>query len=211
MKTIVLFQRRPDLSRDAFRDHYETRHAPLAIRHVHFRKYVRNHVIAPANAEFDALSEFWPVDPAFAATVATSPAGAILREDEAKFMAADRFRATAEESLLAGAPRGVETGAVRKYALLLTRPPDVSGNDFAAVVADWSGRLYAGNTLTRITMDIVRPLPGGVFPADAIVSLWPNARFDESRFLAASSAIGNAGILTLESHETPPAHLSEAH
>jgi hypothetical protein len=211
MKTIVLFQRRPDLSRDAFRDHYETRHAPLAIRHVHFRKYVRNHVIAPANAEFDALSEFWPVDPAFAATVASSPAGAILREDEAKFMMADRFRATAAESLLAGPPRGVETGAVRKYALLLTRPSDVTEADFAAVIAEWCGRLFAGNTLTRITMDVVRPFPGGVFPADAIVSLWPNDRFDETGFLATSAAIGNAGILTLESHETPPERLTEAH
>jgi hypothetical protein len=143
--------------------------------------------------------------------VATSPAGAILREDEAKFMMADRFRATEKESLLAGPPRGVETGAVRKYALFLTRPSDVSEADFAAVVADWSSRLFAGNALTRITMDIVRPLPGGVFPADAIVSLWPNDRFDESGFLATSAAIGNAGILTLESHETRPEVLTAAH
>jgi hypothetical protein len=211
MKTIVLFQRRPDLSRDAFRDHYETQHAPLAVRHVQFRKYVRNHVIAPANAEFDTLSEFWPVDPAFAVKIATSPAGAILRADEAKFMKADRFRAAAEESLLAGPPRGIESGATRKYALMLSRPTDVSEREFSAVIAEWSGRLFAGNTLTRVTMDVVRPLPGGVFPADVIVSLWPNDRFDESGFLATSTAIGNAGILTLESHETPPEMLTAAH
>ncbi|MDB5394746.1 MAG: ethyl tert-butyl ether degradation EthD, partial [Rhodospirillales bacterium] len=52
MKTIVLFRRRPDLSRAAFRDYYETRHAPLAVQHVHFTKYVRNHLIAPNDAEF---------------------------------------------------------------------------------------------------------------------------------------------------------------
>jgi len=64
VKTIVMSRRRPELTRDAFRDYYETRHAPLAIRHVRFTKYVRNHLIAPSNAEFDVVSEFWLPDPA---------------------------------------------------------------------------------------------------------------------------------------------------
>lgn len=211
MKTIVLFRRRPDLSRAAFRDYYETRHAPLAVQHVHFTKYVRNHLIAPDDAEFDVLSEFWLADPAAAATLARSPGGAILREDETKFMTAERFRATAEESLLAGPPRDIEAGAIRKYALMLKRPPDLTEMDFATLIENWSAGLFAGNTLKRISMDVVRPFPEGVFPADAIVSLWPNDRFDDKGLLATSNAMGHAGILTLETHETPRDMLNAVH
>ena len=45
MKTIGLMPRRPDMSRAAFRDHYENRHAPLALGKFPFEKYVRNHVV----------------------------------------------------------------------------------------------------------------------------------------------------------------------
>lgn len=211
MKTIVLFRRRPDLSRDAFRDYYETRHVPLAVRHVHFAKYIRNYLIAPNDAAFDVLSEFWLADPGAAVALATSPAGAILCEDETKFMTVERFRATAEESLLAGPERIVETAAVRKYALMLKRPPGVSETNLTTLIGNWSARLFAGNALTRITMDIVKPFPGSTFPADAIITLWPNERFDENGLRATSSEIGQGGILTLEAHETPRDMLTAAH
>jgi uncharacterized protein (TIGR02118 family) len=204
VKTIVLFRRRPDMTRSAFRDYYETTHVPLAIQHVHFSKYVRNHVIAPDDVPFDVMSEFWLANPVAAAALSSTPAGAALSADEARFMMADRFRATAEETLVAGPPRDVDTGNLRKYALMLTLPPGVPGPDFLAFLRNWCRRLFAGNALTRVTIDVVRPFPGGTFPADAIVSLWPNAQFDEAALGAASETIARVGILKLDAEETPP-------
>ena len=62
LKNLGLIPRRADLTRAAFREHYERRHAPLALRQLRtFHRYVRNHVVdaAPADPPFDALSEFW--------------------------------------------------------------------------------------------------------------------------------------------------------
>ena len=62
IKNLGLIPRRANLSRPAFREYYEQRHAPLALQHLRsFRRYVRNHVVAatPADPPFDALSEFW--------------------------------------------------------------------------------------------------------------------------------------------------------
>ncbi len=207
MKTIVLFRRRPDLTRAAFQDYYETRHVPLAIRHLRFDKYVRNHLVAPAGTDFDVLSEFWLADAQAAAGLAASPSGALLREDEARFMTVERFRAAAKESLVAGTPRGVDSGSVRKYALLLHRPAAVAEWDFLESIKDSGRHLFAGGRLARVTLDIVRPIGGGSFPADAILSLWPNGRFDDSVFGAEA---GLSGMLTLESHETAPESLSAA-
>ena len=92
IKNLGLIPRRADLTRPAFREYYERRHAPLALRHLRwFRRYVRNHVVAaaPADPPFDALSEFWYDSAAdLDAVIAflTSPAGAVLRDDEAQFM-----------------------------------------------------------------------------------------------------------------------------
>ncbi len=206
MKTIVLFRRRPDLTRAAFREYYETRHVPLAIRHLRFDKYVRNHLVAPEDADFDVLSEFWLADSA-AAGLAASPAGALLREDEARFMTAERFRATAKESLVAGTPRGVDSGTVRKYALLLHRPAELAEWDFLESLKESGRHLFAGGRLTRVTLDMVRPFGGGSFPADAILSLWPNTLFDDAVFAADAAP---SGMLTLESQETSPESLSAA-
>ena len=204
MKTIVLFRRRPDLTRAAFRDYYENQHVPLAIQHVHFTKYVRNHLLTPADGDFDVMSEFWLADPTAATALAKSPAGAILREDETRFMTVERFRATAQEEVIAGPPRGVETGAVRKYSLMLTRPPSVLRTEFFGFVRNWGLLLFGGNALTRVTVDVVTPLAGETFPADAIVSLWPNERFANSPLAAGT------GMLMFESHETSSDRLNAA-
>ncbi len=203
MKTIVLFHRRPDLTRDAFRDYYETRHVALALRHVRFTKYVRNHLVAPSNAEFDVVSEFWLVDPEVATTLGNSPAGKILREDEARFMMEDRFRATAEESLLAGPHRTVETGRVKKYALLLSRRAYAGEADFIADARDWGRRLAADTKAKRVTIDVVKPFAGTIFPANAILWLWLNRSFDAGLLENPPNSIDVGRVLTLDAFETP--------
>jgi hypothetical protein len=211
VKTIVLSRRRPDLTRDAFRDYYETQHVPLAIRHVPFTKYVRNHLVAPSNVEFDVVSEFWLADPDVATTFTTSPAGEILREDEAQFMMEDRFRATAEESVLAGPPGVVETGRVKKYALLLNRRAYAGEADFIADARDWGRRLAADTKAKRVTIDVVKPFAGNTFPGNAILWLWLNRSFDAGLLENPPNSIDVGRVLTLDAFETPRDKLIAGH
>ena len=184
---------------------------PLAIRHVEFMKYARSYLATSDEPGFDVLSEFWLADPAAAAALASSPSGAILREDADRFVAGNGFRATVEERLVAGAPRGVQMGPARRYALMLTRPPDISHAAFITFVNNWALRLFSGNSLRRVTLDIVRPYDDSIFPADAIVSLWPNENFDDAGLGTAPAVIALAGILPLDVYETPRATLTTAH
>jgi hypothetical protein len=210
VKTIVLSRRRPDLTRDAFRDYYETQHVPMAIRHVRFTKYVRNHLVAPSNAEFDVVSEFQLADPVTATALATSPIGETLREDAAKFMAEERFTAAAEESLLAGPPRAFETGRVKKYALLLNRRAYAGEADFIADARDWGRRLAAEAKAKRVMIDIIKPYAGGRFPADAILWLWHNRTFDAGLLESPPKSLEVSRVLTLDAFETPRDKLDAA-
>jgi hypothetical protein len=196
-------RRRPELTRDAFRDYYENRHVPLAIQHVRFTKYVRNHLVAPSKAEFDVVSEFWLIDPKDAMSLDKSPAGEILRADADKFVGPERFRAIAEESLLAGPPRRYETGRVQKYALLLNRRAYAATADFIADARDWGRRLAQSATAKRVTIDVVKPFPGGRFPANAILWLWLDRAFDVGLADNPPKPIDVARILTLDAYETP--------
>ena len=210
VKTIVLSRRRPDLTRDAFRDYYETQHVPLAIRHVPFTKYVRNHLVAPSNAEFDVVSEFQLADPVAATALATSQIGETLREDAAKFMAEERFTGAGEESLLVGPPRTFETGRVKKYALLLKRRAYAGEADFIADARDWGRRLAAEAKAKRVTIDLIRPYAGGRFPADAILWLWHNRTFDAGLLESPPKSLEVSRVLTLDAFETPRDKLDAA-
>jgi hypothetical protein len=204
-------RRRPDLSREAFRDYYESKHVPLAARYVHFTKYVRNHLIVPSDLPYDVLSEFWLADPSVLTSLAASPAGALLRKDAARFAAGTRLRATAEESLLAGPPREIEIGRVNKYAVMLTRRAYATAADFIADTIDWGQRMGTVPAMTRVTIDLVKPIPGSSFPADAILSLWPTDLFDPGILDALPRSVESAQVLTLDAYETPPAMLKAAH
>jgi uncharacterized protein (TIGR02118 family) len=66
VKAIALLKRKPGLSPEQFRNHYEEVHAPLAKRLFPFiRKYVRNYVTtAPFSSagrepKFDCITEEW--------------------------------------------------------------------------------------------------------------------------------------------------------
>jgi len=203
VKTIAMLRRRPELTRDAFRDYYETRHAPLAIQHVRFTKYVRNHLIAPSNAEFDVVSEFWLPDPVQIDALDTSPAGDLLRADADEFVGPERYSAVAEESLLAGPARRYETGRVQKYALLLNRRAYAAEADFIADARDWGRRLAESAKARRVTIDVVKPLPGGTFPANAILWLWLGRVFDVGLVDTPPKPIDTVRVLTLDAYETP--------
>jgi uncharacterized protein (TIGR02118 family) len=93
IKMIHLITRKPGLSREEFRQHYEEVHAPLARKHFPtFRKYVRNHVIsAPGSKEpdFDCITEIWfdsMQDCQAIVDLWKSEGGRIIRRDEENFM-----------------------------------------------------------------------------------------------------------------------------
>ena len=98
IRTVFFCHRRDGLTREAFRDHYERRHAPLGARHLAgLEFYVRNHVREERGAhvmrgqelEFDVITEFeYASQRAFDDALATlaTPIGEEIREDEARFM-----------------------------------------------------------------------------------------------------------------------------
>lgn len=100
IKSISMIRRKPGISREEFMRHYEEVHAPLALRVLTgLRKYVRNYVTGErlgGEADFDVVSEFWyDNEDDIKATVAfyQSPAGQVLRDDEALFMDRASIRA----------------------------------------------------------------------------------------------------------------------
>jgi EthD domain-containing protein len=127
MKTLALIARRRDISRDAFRDHYEQIHAPLAVRTLleGTTRYVRNHLREElyGRAAFDVVSAFWYRDVAAAIEVmrrTDTPVGEPIRRDELTFMdkPANTFFAVAEHPV-----RGEEDRDARLRAVALVRRP----------------------------------------------------------------------------------------
>jgi uncharacterized protein (TIGR02118 family) len=171
MKTVGLMPRRPDISRDAFRDHYENRHAPLALGKFPFVKYIRNHVVAsdPDPVGFDCLSEFWVGDVTEIHRIMAGPIGDIMREDELRFTDQPNIGpAVADETHVAGPARIVEDGMIVRKEILLLRPAlGISHDAFVEAALAWGNVLATGSDgqVTRVTFDAVVPFEGRPFPA----------------------------------------------
>jgi hypothetical protein len=97
VKTLALIVRRPDHSREAFREHYEEIHSPLAMATVMegTQSYVKHHLHEELHgrADFDVLSAFVYRDGEAAAGVfrrSQGPEGARVRQDELTFMDTER-------------------------------------------------------------------------------------------------------------------------
>lgn len=198
--------RRPDISRTAFRDHYENRHAPLAIGKFPFRKYVRNHVVAsdPDPIGFDCLSEFWVDDVAEVLRIMAGEIGDIMRQDERRFTDQPRIApSVADETHVFGPLRTVEDGVVRKEALLL-RPAEATAKDaFVEAAIVWGGQLGSAGGLERVTFDALTPFEGRYSSGcQGILYGWPA---DESSVLwnaAAPAGVQIAGRIRTETIET---------
>ena len=210
-KSIALLTRRAGLTRPQFHEYYETRHAPLAIGYFAFSKYVRNHLVGADEVEFDTLSEFWSEDIVRLAGLMQTEIGDIMRADEARFMDRAQNRSGASsESLLAGAPRGVESAPQSKVAWLLCRTA-FDAVTFARAVADWGCACAArsGVSCERVTLDIVEPWAGPPFPFDAILWFWMRGgeRPAES---AAPDGVSRWRTIAAQSRETSPEAMAAA-
>jgi uncharacterized protein (TIGR02118 family) len=168
MKTVGLMPKRLDITRERFRNHYEDRHAPLALGKFPFEKYVRNHVVAsdPDPVGFDCLSEFWIENVEEIYRLMAGPIGDIMREDELRFTDQPNIGpAVAEEIHVAGPPRIVDRDITAKEILLLRPASGVSKAAFVDSVVRWGKALAAGSSrIERLTLDTVVPFEGRPFP-----------------------------------------------
>jgi uncharacterized protein (TIGR02118 family) len=87
VKTVDFMPRRKDISRAQFREHYEERHAPMAVPLFPFSRYRRNHLsdqsIEPG---FDCLSEFWVSSVEAIGALMEGEAGKTMQADERNFL-----------------------------------------------------------------------------------------------------------------------------
>ena len=152
IKTLSLIKRRPDISRDQFREHYETVHAPLALPHMTgLVRYVRYHVDEEFEGQsgdgvgFDVLSGFWYRDAESTAQMMETlqgEAGKPILADELTFMdkPANTFFPVSERMLVAG-----DEGDEHLW-VLIRKPDAMSRYDASARLAD----VYLPKLLERI-------------------------------------------------------------
>jgi uncharacterized protein (TIGR02118 family) len=100
VKLIFALRRAPHLSREAFQRYWRDQHAPLVERHgeaLGIRRYVQVHTLDhPANAllrasrgappEYDGVAELWLDSATLPDTPEAREAGAVLLEDERRFI-----------------------------------------------------------------------------------------------------------------------------
>lgn len=92
-KLILLVKRKPGLTHEEFRAHYEASHAPLARANLPWlRKYVRNFLTplpGRPEPEYDCITEFWydsMEDCEASRAFCQTPEGQVLAQDEERFM-----------------------------------------------------------------------------------------------------------------------------
>ncbi|WP_010126482.1 EthD domain-containing protein [Sphingomonas sp. KC8] len=164
IKSIAFMPRRSDLGRAAFRDYYETRHTPLALRYFRFARYIRNHLADDQEPGFDCLSEFWHPDPAASAARIGAAVVETLRADERVFTDQSNIRAALAEEipLLATQPDAQPVSADATILIL-------HGTDRAALIsaASQTARARSGQT----TLDLLSPFDHRPIPCDALLIL----------------------------------------
>ncbi len=137
IKTLSLLKRRPDLDRAAFRDHYETTHAPLALPLMTgLARYVRYHIEEDLRGTvgFDVLSAFWYRDAEAVGAMMErleGEEGEAIRADELEFMdkPGNTFFSVSERTLCEG-----EEGDTHVF-VLVAKPESMSRYDCSAQLA----------------------------------------------------------------------------
>jgi len=137
IKMLALIKRLSAMDRSDFREHYEERHAPLALPLLEgLSRYVRYHVVSEPFGEpgFDVLTGFWYRDQAAADRVFTrleGEEGDPLREDELRFMdkSGNRFFPVSERVLMPG-----DEGEEHLF-VLVSRPEGMSRFDCSTKLA----------------------------------------------------------------------------
>ena len=193
-KSICTMGHRPGISRDDYRNYYENNHAPLAIRHFPFRRYVRNHLVTEPDIGFDSISEFWSDDMTAAAALMEGPIGDVMRADERNFIDQPRIApAGSDEEILSEGEK--TSGDGRRFASLLTFAGD------AGPVLRWAKAIAA--RMPGVSIDRVTSWSAEAFPADAV--LWTPERPEVDPPAGVSMR-----VLEVRRMETPPEVMERA-
>jgi len=208
-KRLSLKTRRPDLSADVFRAHYEYRHIPMGLAHVgvfQWRKYVRNYIQTPLEGGpyFDCVTEFWVADDYddtrlndFVRSEAFQP----LNEDDEHFLdISKRFSLELDSKVLAG--NAAPDDAAK--TMLLWRSG--GGNMRAAHEAVASLLDALGDQMLHASLDVSRALSPGAAPFDSILTLWTKTPLNAADF-AGKGPDGPRYIANIDAVETPRSQL----
>ena len=210
-KRISLKTRRPDLSREEFRAHYEGVHVPLGltfIEHFHWRRYRRNHVLSCRGAPigFDCYAEFWvdqDDDDSALSEFVKSPEFQVLNDDDERFLdVRQRASFDVQETPLVGSTDDRPGGVTLGVALRDGATPTDSGKAVAARLVDSLGPHVVAATLdVRLGGAPTGPPPAAPFDSLLRLSLEGEtpAKLDPSRFGGDRCA-----VLVLDPVETPP-------
>lgn len=181
MKYVSLIRRRRELSRTAFRDYYEQRHAPLALQFFPPQLYQRNHLLDEDLQLFDCLSEFDYADDFDPMQVLATEAGEILAQDEIQFMQREAVRSASTRLLSPKQPEG--QGARQRELWLLSEPSSQLSDAswlqwFAALGQGCAANLYVLQPYyceqfpyrVLVTWESPAPLSIPALPADVLLT-----------------------------------------
>ena len=201
IKSIAFMPRRPDLGRAAFRTYYETRHAPLALKHFRFARYVRNHLSDAQQPGFDCLSEFWHGDMEHTRSLMAGDVGAIMHADEDNFIDRASTRAALAEAYLLSGPERIFEAGTAKTVLLLGATTGANRDMLLA-----SAQQAFSGTEARVTLDLLSPFDTRPLPHDALLTFWSS---DDADF-APPPGWSVSGRINVVAEETPAADLARA-
>ena len=211
MKTLALIVRKPGISREAFRAHYEQVHAPLAlplmsglVRYV--RHYVRDEL--HGSAGFDAMTAFTYRDEAALRSVIArlaAPAGDALLRDELSFMHKPQNRFFAAREV---AESGARDPAARPKWACIALAKRAPGESEAAFAADFAARalpeLRAAVRGLRWSLHHEALTAFGEPPFDVVTQLHADADAGVARWAAELERAGaRVTLVSVEEGETP--------
>jgi len=181
VKSLGLLQRRVGLDAAGFRDHYETRHVPLARRLLGFPGYQRNYPTRDedrARLGFDGFSEFWfrgEAETARIGEIMQGPDGALMLEDEPRFMDVPRNQTHEVEERQFGS-RPMPGATFRAIAVERRKSPTEATPEWGFEELDWRREERANpGVLTALysrPLRSVTPVPAGQNALAFAESLW---------------------------------------
>lgn len=208
-KRISLKTRRPDLSRDEFREHYENRHVPLGLSFIdrfQWCRYVRNHVIGTRGTpvSFDCYAEFWVSerfrDDSLEAFI-QSPEFDVLNVDDRRFLdVTKRASFDVRESVLKRARSTSEVA--RKWALVWNH---LEGERDARAIAEQIVASLADSVVESVLDTSIAPVSPGA-PFDTVLSL-STSRSEPLALDPSWLPAKGYSVIEIESIETPPDQL----
>ncbi|MCP4907663.1 MAG: EthD domain-containing protein [bacterium] len=212
IKLLSFKTRRPDLTPDVFRSHYEEHHVPLGlsfIEHFRWQRYVRNYVAHPVTGgvPFDCLTEFWVsarADQERTTRFVGSPEFSVLDADDRRFLdITRRLSFEVKEILLSESSSERRPMEMHRLSMFFTKPGATPGTEFAAEIVE-GARVFAANhrdQFNRITLDL--RVAGSLEDDEicAILSAWPSG-VEDFEDLAWSEIDPSAPVIMLTSVET---------